>query len=445
MTITRCRTDIRRPGICHRGEALAAILLLALMTACASASQPSIVPPTIGTPTIGTPATPISASVPPYEIYVLANGSELELAGGMPVGTADAVAKKLDAMPGVHVLHLNSEGGIILEGYRLAGVIRARGLVTYTATTCASACTIAFLAGKQRYLGKTGWLGFHSTAQSFGGPSSALGNEAMRRMYREEGLSDTFIDKVMATAPRDLWYPSHDDLIAAHAIDAVVDESRFARSGLVHWQNAAEVDAVMKQNVLYAALAEHDPDNYAHIRDIFLNGAKAGRSIADIRDDVSTFIGRNVLPLYLMKTPDKPLLRYWRSQIAEFEFLGKTDPTACASLAFPKLGLPSPDIEHLLPAGLLREDTESLAAMIAASTERRQSVASTAMMRRNVETMIGTVQFDSPDTLRAFTNPAAFIDKPSAICNASLFFFKRMLDLPEGDTAAMLRAIMSAA
>ena len=431
---------------CRRIGAGGAILLLMMIGACSTDPQHPVpsAEPEHPVPSVATPIPAAILSMPPYEIYPLANGTELELAGGMPVGTTDAVAKQLDAMPGIHVLHLNSEGGIVLEGYRLAGLIKARALVTYTSTTCASACTIAFLAGKQRYLGKNGWLAFHGTTQSFGGETSAIGNEAMRRMYREEGLSDGFIDKVLATAPRDLWYPTHDQLIAAHAIDAVVDETRFARSGLAHWQNAEQLDAIMKQNVLYAALADHDANNYGHIRAIFLSGAKAGKSIAEMRDDVSSYVGRSVLPIYLMTAPDKPLLRYWRSQVAEFEFLEEIDPQACAALAFPKLGLPSPAVEHLLPAALLREDSASLADLIAQTTGDQQPVATPAMMKMNVGKMVTAAQQESPDTVRAFINPRAFIDSPATICKASLFFFKSMLDLPVDDTASMLRAIMVA-
>lgn len=46
-------------------------------------------------------------------------GTELELAGGMPFGTTDAVKKFLDAAPAVQVIHLNSQGGRINEAYKL--------------------------------------------------------------------------------------------------------------------------------------------------------------------------------------------------------------------------------------------------------------------------------------------------------------------------------------
>ena len=80
---------------------------------------------------------------------------------------ADALKKLLDAAPGVKVVHLNSIGGRVGEGYQIYQIVRDRKLATYTATDCVSACTIAFLGGSQRYLSSKARLGFHSI--SFGG------------------------------------------------------------------------------------------------------------------------------------------------------------------------------------------------------------------------------------------------------------------------------------
>src|SRR5262249_34921729 len=84
-------------------------------------------------------------------LKILPDGAELELSGGITFGITDEVRKILDIAPSVKVIHLNSWGGRVAEARKLRDLISERRLITYTSTTCASACTIAFLGGRQRY------------------------------------------------------------------------------------------------------------------------------------------------------------------------------------------------------------------------------------------------------------------------------------------------------
>ena len=155
---------------------------------------------------------------PAHQLRLLRNGTEVELAGGMPFGTADALRKLLDAAPGVQVLHLNSIGGRVAEGYEIYRIVRDRNLATYTATDCVSACTIAFLGGSQRYLSTRARLGFHSI--SFGGVDQKHIpdiNADLRRMLAAHGAPSWFIDKALSTAADSMWYPPNNDLIAARS------------------------------------------------------------------------------------------------------------------------------------------------------------------------------------------------------------------------------------
>jgi hypothetical protein len=176
-------------------------MILLLATACAT-------PAPVTTPGTSPAAMPLPAKaleIPPYDVRLLKDGTEMELSGGMPDGTADAVAHVLDGAPWVRVIHLNSMGGRIAEGLKLEGLIRKRALITYSSTSCISACTIAFLAGRERFLATDAWLGFHSTSLKLGADSFTLGNVEMRKIYRREGLPDKLIDQALATKPGDVW------------------------------------------------------------------------------------------------------------------------------------------------------------------------------------------------------------------------------------------------
>src|SRR5262249_52529857 len=88
-------------------------------------------------------AVPIAA----HRIRVMRGGTEIELFGGLAAGIAEELRAMLAHAPKARVVHLNSPGGRMLEGWKLYTLIRERGLSTYTSARCYSACTLAFLAG----------------------------------------------------------------------------------------------------------------------------------------------------------------------------------------------------------------------------------------------------------------------------------------------------------
>ena len=79
----------------------------------------------------------------------------LDFSGGISFGTAKEFETMLKAMDNVRTVRLNSNGGRIAEAQKISDLIKARGLSTYVTHQCASACTIVFLGGKQRYLHAT--------------------------------------------------------------------------------------------------------------------------------------------------------------------------------------------------------------------------------------------------------------------------------------------------
>lgn len=167
-----------------------------------------------------------ASSVKPNEIRLLRNGTELELVGGIDEGTTASVRKFLDAAPAIKVIRLNSDGGWLQEAAMLRDLIRERGLITYTSTRCVSACVLAFLGGVERYVGEAGRLGFHSASYGrleLGGELSVDLNRDIRAALKQANVPDSFIERAIATPSKDMWYPSHDELLSAHIVDAVVD------------------------------------------------------------------------------------------------------------------------------------------------------------------------------------------------------------------------------
>ena len=304
-------------------------------------------------------------SIPPHRLRLLRGATELELAGGMPHGTAEALRTLLDAAPSVQVLHLNSVGGRVSEGHQVYRIVRGRGLTTYTATDCYSACTIAFLGGSQRYLASNARLGFHSI--SFGGVDYQRLpeiNADLRRALEQDNVPKWFIDKALTTPASSMWHPSHDELVAANVVTRVVDPDHFGWSGLPDWKDKDAIERGLLSVPLYKLIKDNDADAFKTITDRFSEAVKLGKSMPEAMQDVQAQALADILAQYIQVAPDEPIRRYWHTQIAEMEHLSKTDASACAAFAFPELRGADYNLNKLLPAPLLADDIAALTELI---------------------------------------------------------------------------------
>src|SRR5450830_1471446 len=161
---------------------------------------------------------------PETTFEVRADGRSILLKGGINDDTAERFVKALDAAPGVHTVVLHSSGGWVTQGRRLAKIIAGRGLDTYVEQDCASACTIAFLAGRSRAADPAARIGFHAF-HSMGSLSDRLtrstDEKLARETYGKAGLPPQFIDRIVATKPSDIWYPSHAEMLQAGVLTRI--------------------------------------------------------------------------------------------------------------------------------------------------------------------------------------------------------------------------------
>lgn len=168
--------------------------------------------------------------VPPLQLHVISHGSQVEVSGGIPYGSTDALKSVLDATPGIWLVRLNSLGGRLAEADQLGQLISARGLATYTTQKCVSACVLAFMGGKERYLGPNGKLGFHEASLPglAGRRGDKVATERFQRLLLQRGLPSSFVDRALAPPATSVWYPSSQELFEAHVITRVVGEAEFS-------------------------------------------------------------------------------------------------------------------------------------------------------------------------------------------------------------------------
>ena len=158
--------------------------------------------------------------IPQYEITVVENGRELLIKGGIKYGLVKEVKKTLSQVPSVTTINFDSIGGRHGEAADLYNLISQRGLNTVTNTECLSACTIAYAAGKNRWIAITGQLGFHSS--SFEGVSDNDANQALNpifnKIHKEKKIPIGFLKKANQTPPQSMWYPTRDELYNSNYI-----------------------------------------------------------------------------------------------------------------------------------------------------------------------------------------------------------------------------------
>ena len=166
-----------------------------------------------------------------YSLELDQQGRLLHLRGPLDFGIVDAVKRNLDENPWIQGIVLDSEGGQIYEGRGLAILIDARGLNTYSFAGCSSACSTAFIGGRQRYLGSNAKLGFHryrldsNNIQQFY-KFYDLGTEEKKDLaiFKSKNLGEEFLLRVFQTPHDQMWFPDNRTLIDAGVIHGVVDE-----------------------------------------------------------------------------------------------------------------------------------------------------------------------------------------------------------------------------
>lgn len=163
-------------------------------------------------------------------------GDAILLKGMLTAGVADRFEALINGAPDAKTVFLESDGGRIYEGLRMATLIRARGLDTRVERHCSSACTFPLLAGKDRSAHRFAEIGFHQP--DFPGISDAERGEhiaANRADYLTAGIEPEFVEKAMSTPPAQMWYPTHLELVEAGALTAeeiTVGSSQFDRERL---------------------------------------------------------------------------------------------------------------------------------------------------------------------------------------------------------------------
>ncbi|MDE2049877.1 MAG: DUF4339 domain-containing protein [Gammaproteobacteria bacterium] len=267
-------------------------------------------------------------------IQLLPGGREVEIRGMLEAGIAARLRRVLQSHPGVRIVHLNSPGGWVTEGDRLARVIHAAGLGTYTATGCYSACVLAFAAGSPRVLNPDARLGLHSTSGRDADPMVAtLGNELYQRVLLRYGVSPSLVAMSTSTPASGLWMPDPQQLLAGHLIDRISADG-FSPSGESLAVFASQASGFEARYPFLTELRRVDPSAFERLDRAVRLGLRRGAPAAELNGYVAGAAGR-IERNRLAVIDDSSALRFaifLRSAARPFE---SSDPLQCAAILGP--------------------------------------------------------------------------------------------------------------
>lgn len=157
-------------------------------------------------------------SLDPAQYRVRVSGNELQLSGTVSLGMWQDVQTALRENPGLTNVAIQSPGGRVSPAIAIADQIRTRGLDTSASGRCFSACTLIFLAGENRRVGRFSQFGFHAAYRPAANgeriPSTQI-NQAIVQRFVGRGVDPAFAVAAWTTPSDDLWLPDSDQLLAA--------------------------------------------------------------------------------------------------------------------------------------------------------------------------------------------------------------------------------------
>lgn len=369
-----------------------------------------------------------------HGVRILRGGAEIEVSGPLTWGLAQQLDAALAKAPQAHVVHLDSLGGRVGVATAIADIIAAHHLDTYVNHLCASACTLTFLAGQQRWIGPRGELGFHSGTVA--GTINRLAEAGFRQRYERYGLPAGFLDHVFRTPPTELWFPSRDELARAHVVTGLAADGTFAVSGFGPQPNLRETEQQLLKLPIYAALQRADPD-WQTLMARWDRTVSDGEPITGFATELRAHIARATRRL-LPVAPDGALRQFAAMMLVETAAVQQADPEACWAY----LHNGHVELRRYLSQGQLGDEMAMSARLLDDATDHPQPRLSAADGKALLLRLIAAMRRDGqdPDSALAALRAGAPHD---TYCPGLEALVRAAMAWPAGDDESPLRALFS--
>ena len=203
----------------------------------------------------------------------------------MGMGVAQRLRTLLDseAARGLRRIELMSPGGRLHEAERMAATLKPRGHEVRAVGTCASACTVVFLAGTPRQLTPGAQLGFHRASTGTYNPVfEALANQHLAATYRKLGLPQPLIDRTLQTSAASMWFAPREDLLA-HALIAPMPQTLAVPLPPPGKASLADFDDALRIHPVWDALEKHTAGTIDAVARRMWDARSAGAADDDVQ------------------------------------------------------------------------------------------------------------------------------------------------------------------
>lgn len=376
-------------------------------------------------------------SIGTYRLRVL-NDAELEISGHIVFGLTDDVRRILDTHPGIRIVHLNSLGGRVVEARKLRDAIAERSMITYTSSGCASACTLAYAAGKERIIAKDSLLGFHRYSFAGARVSDNI-YDGDKKNWLARGFRAEFIQRAFSIPHATLWTPTHKELLQAGVITRYAADNEVAVSGLEATDRAL-VEQDLLRDPVFAAMKEHEPNTYeqwlTYIRSLLLQGKSSPEVKAEFRPIKLAFYKKQ-----LPYISDAVARKVAALVVEQINYLQTAHASGCYDYFFDKKKIDSPQPSEELQ----RKESGIVAEVIKSAKESGRSPPNTEQIQRSMSPVVSTLQQRyRDDEIGWLGDPAAGKKDKLKMCQLYQDFYREILNRSEKESGHVLRYLFTA-
>lgn len=381
----------------------------------------------------------IMSRMPPTRFEVLRGGAEITFIGGVHAGSAAEFRALLDQNPAVRTIHLESPGGLLQEGHAVAAIIRARGLDTYIRGQCFSACTLMFLAGRNRYLKDGAQIGFHAPSSGVFSPDGADLIEAERQALLRTGVPEWFVERTFSTRFDEMWIPSVEELRSAQVITDVTNGRAFSPGLPLPPVSEADAAAEMRTTALGRALEAMDHAAFRALVSALPRIVNDGGT----EGDVALVVQGHVMPVFNRSVPvlpDRQIVSTMRTIRDVAWHLQAVDARLCRDWLMHKAGQPVPHFSPYLPASLRESLVQVMTDVLttAADPQRRVPVSDGGALQLDLVLRRLAARL-SPAEMAIFTQLDRPSHDPQALCAVFIAFYDEIFRLPDRQSGPLLR------
>ena len=149
--------------------------------------------------------------------------TDIHLNGYINFKAVDDIRELLESPRNLNVLVINSLGGFIGAAVELGEIVRQKKITVVVGGNCLSGCTLPLVASPEPTIVPGSVVGFHRGGGIGVAEVEAETNRVMKDFYASHGVSQSVIQKVMATPYAEMWTPSLGELVELNIIMYVFD------------------------------------------------------------------------------------------------------------------------------------------------------------------------------------------------------------------------------